>query len=79
MEHAQKGASEAPSTHFRAVKSQIFLYRACPQPPSHDLFHGPHFYYLPWAPPIFSAILLTSLNMLVKIWQHPREVALVDF
>ena len=64
---ARKRASGAPRTHFRACKSSKFPGGVSPDPPHTIRFVGPHFLYLPWAPPnplggpagiCFSAIIL---------------------
>jgi len=49
---AQKGASEAPRTHFRACKISKFPGGVPPDPPHtiYSMDYGPHFLYLPWAP-----------------------------
>ena len=57
--HAQKGASEAPRTHFRACKISKFSWDMPPDPPC-NLYYRPHFLYLTWAPPILSAAVLTT-------------------
>ena len=60
--HARIGASEAPRTHFRASKiSKKFLGHA-PRPPSHNVYYGSHFVYLPWAPTILSVALSLVLE-----------------
>ena len=46
----EKEPQEPPEHTSEYVKSQNFLGRA-PRPPSHNPFVGPHFLYLPWAPP----------------------------
>ena len=53
---------QKPSQHTSEhVKSQNFL-GECPQTPPHTIhFVGPHFLYLPWAPPILSVALLAIL------------------
>ena len=46
-----------PRTHLREhVKSQTFL-GACPQTPSHNLYCGPRFLYLPWTLHLLAAAL----------------------
>ena len=55
--HAQKIASEAPRTHFRACKISKFPGSVPPHPPHTIRFVEFQFLYLPWAQPILSAAL----------------------
>ena len=34
-----------------------------PRAPFHNLYYGPRFLFLPWAPPILSAALVTGVHM----------------
>ena len=53
----KKRASGPPRTHYRACKTSKFPGGEPPGHPHTIDFVGPHFLYLPWAPPILSAVL----------------------
>ena len=65
--HARKRASGAPRTHFRACKISNFPGGVPPDPPHTIHFVGPHFLYLPWAPPILSAVLVIVIFLPLSV------------
>ena len=72
--HVRKRASGAPRTHFRACKISKFP-GGMPPDPTHTIhFSGPHFLYLPWAPPILSA----ALGVIYDIYVQRRFVSLIS-
>ena len=61
----QKRATEAPRTYFRACKVSKFLGVWPQPPPPAQSISRPHFMYLPWAPPILSAVYCLRPN---SVW-----------
>ena len=57
----KKEPQKPPEHTSEDVKPQNFL-GACPQTPSHNLYYGLRFLYLPWAPPILSAALIMHIT-----------------
>ena len=72
--HAQKGPSEAPRTCFRACKTSKFSGGVPPDPPCTMAILWAPLLYLPWAPPILSAALVSPQqgNILFLIYRPHR-------
>ena len=51
IKDAIKSLMSPQNTHFRARKISEFLWERALIHPSHNLFNGSHFLYLPWVPP----------------------------
>ena len=65
----KKEPQKPPEHTSDHVKSPNFL-SACPQTPSQNLYYGPCFLYLPWAPLILSVDLDHTLNC------RPRRISI---